>query len=825
MTLQKINQSCQFFICFLIVQLSGVNSASPTPLPSAIPSSLPSLIPEAQIPSPIPSAAPSPLPSIQPTSVSNPSFLPIPLPTTASPTLSPTDFPSFVPIPIPTMVPIPVPTTTHPTALPTPLPTNVPSSQPSTSYPTGLPSAVPTMLPSSSPTSHPAYPSSLPSAAPTIIPSGLPTQSPTIDPSPLPTQYPTPIYRIKLSFDRKVAMTVTGSGVDAWTSGQSTIYQEALESAFPEVPPDNIEQLGVTLYGRTPTSLPTLSPTDTISSASTESISEMMSKSSVLMTTELVVNNEVNMDKKSNHVSNQPSILLPSHNSGVDTDEMMLETLKISNHISLLQRSLASSSGSAVSLVISFRITLISSDTDVDAITTDMNTQLTSLFVDGDFDTYLVTASNTLNIRTNFTVLVNETSILLEETANDVSIVTVNTAFPTQLPTIQPSSLPTNIPTMEPTVSMFIDIISLEILSRILTYVIIIVMGFLIINWLYSLLRKSMSTSAWLASDKNGDDDLLNANGSSGSSSKGSGGDIMILLLLIQNIAITTKLKKLPDSYQEFVGSFAIFNLQMAPPSWAKTFMRLKWAGNLFEDDTDETKIMRGQVFYMLSISILLMALHCLFICFVKHCQVFGNKTPIEFLFPHFEIYLCLALSMGMLDAGLGVLASPDSSSGWKIIALVEILFIFIFISFFIRKGYKFKQNSVFKPLANIRMSNKRLRLNEESDIHKTSHFDKETIKHIFIKHGSNVKQAIYFWESFGLEENDVLGYPDLMLFSNLEFKMTKIPFNKSTLFEGCRALVSSSFNNHSGRYFPADPHDPAMDVNYPWGMHFNKSL
>jgi hypothetical protein len=29
----------------------------------------------------------------------------------------------------------------------------------------------------------------------------------------------------------------------------------------------------------------------------------------------------------------------------------------------------------------------------------------------------------------------------------------------------------------------------------------------------------------------------------------------------------------------------------MAPPSWAKEFMKFKWAGDVFDDDTEETAV------------------------------------------------------------------------------------------------------------------------------------------------------------------------------------------------------------------------------------------
>jgi hypothetical protein len=41
----------------------------------------------------------------------------------------------------------------------------------------------------------------------------------------------------------------------------------------------------------------------------------------------------------------------------------------------------------------------------------------------------------------------------------------------------------------------------------------------------------------------------------------------------------------------------------MAPPHWAKEFMRFKWAGDIFNDDTDETEVTIGGVSETLSLS------------------------------------------------------------------------------------------------------------------------------------------------------------------------------------------------------------------------------
>jgi hypothetical protein len=42
-----------------------------------------------------------------------------------------------------------------------------------------------------------------------------------------------------------------------------------------------------------------------------------------------------------------------------------------------------------------------------------------------------------------------------------------------------------------------------------------------------------------------------------------------------------------------------MFNLQMSPPRWAKDFMSFSWAGKLFDDSSDASKVVSGQLFYL----------------------------------------------------------------------------------------------------------------------------------------------------------------------------------------------------------------------------------
>ena len=67
-------------------------------------------------------------------------------------------------------------------------------------------------------------------------------------------------------------------------------------------------------------------------------------------------------------------------------------------------------------------------------------------------------------------------------------------------------------------------------------------------------------------------------------------GDPLSLLFAAQSIGITAKLSGMTATYKnDFASSFSTFNLQMAPPKWAKSGMRMDWwPGSFFKDRTKD---------------------------------------------------------------------------------------------------------------------------------------------------------------------------------------------------------------------------------------------
>ncbi len=60
--------------------------------------------------------------------------------------------------------------------------------------------------------------------------------------------------------------------------------------------------------------------------------------------------------------------------------------------------------------------------------------------------------------------------------------------------------------------------------------------------------------------------------------------------------------------------------------------------------------------------------MHVVLLKAIKKWEWFGeNVLPPLFAFLQFEIKLFIGFSMGMLDVGLGVLATTQSAFGWKV--------------------------------------------------------------------------------------------------------------------------------------------------------------
>lgn len=78
-------------------------------------------------------------------------------------------------------------------------------------------------------------------------------------------------------------------------------------------------------------------------------------------------------------------------------------------------------------------------------------------------------------------------------------------------------------------------------------------------------------------------------------------------------------------------------------------------------------KDMRGQFFFMVMVATVIVGLHALFVFVATKLKWFDGKLPEPFKFPHLEIKLFIALSIGMLDVAFGVLVQHKTAPGWKV--------------------------------------------------------------------------------------------------------------------------------------------------------------
>ena len=78
---------------------------------------------------------------------------------------------------------------------------------------------------------------------------------------------------------------------------------------------------------------------------------------------------------------------------------------------------------------------------------------------------------------------------------------------------------------------------------------------------------------------------------------------------------MTSKLAVMAAQYAQFAKGFSLFVLVLAPPSWAKQFMDdFPFLGPCcdrhFRDDTEETRVLKGHVFWLVSTAITTVANH-----------------------------------------------------------------------------------------------------------------------------------------------------------------------------------------------------------------------
>lgn len=150
-------------------------------------------------------------------------------------------------------------------------------------------------------------------------------------------------------------------------------------------------------------------------------------------------------------------------------------------------------------------------------------------------------------------------------------------------------------------------------------------------------------------------------------------------------------------------------------------------------------------------------------------------------------------------------------------VACLEVLITLAFIAWFLSKGEEFKRNTVWKSLANVKTS----RQLPAEDRH--GYYSRKEVMEIFTKYKLSQRACNKFLTSKGMDmatSSNLVSYNELL--DALDGKVTllnTVSIAQSTFTEGMRALIVHP-RCEAGKYYHKDPE---KDVNYPWGVHFNK--
>ena len=197
--------------------------------------------------------------------------------------------------------------------------------------------------------------------------------------------------------------------------------------------------------------------------------------------------------------------------------------------------------------------------------------------------------------------------------------------------------------------------------------------------------------------------------GAGGSSGSGSAqGDPLTLIFLVQAVAATSKIASMPASYAEgFAGNFAMFNLEINPPGWARSIASFEWLGPVFIDDSEAAQKLKGNFFYLFWGFVHTSFIHLLVL---KICRTFKFAVPGVFQFPHVEIKAIMVCALGAMNCAFEVIAAKDTSAAWRTIATMEIAACLCFVAWLRAKGRAFKRDVVW----NVALTKRQVKLFRE---------------------------------------------------------------------------------------------------------------
>jgi len=253
--------------------------------------------------------------------------------------------------------------------------------------------------------------------------------------------------------------------------------------------------------------------------------------------------------------------------------------------------------------------------------------------------------------------------------------------------------------------------------------------------------------------------------------------------------------------------------------------------------DTKASIAMRMHIFWVCFAMSFTFVVH---LAFLGVAHLFGYSTmQIQggYRFPHIEIKVFLAMSIGMLDISIGVLCARNSAMGWKVVALTQIVLIGVFVSWLFKLSYAFLKVSLWKPLANVTRRSPRSHdhlLGEHSSSTMGGYLSSAEIMKFARHMGMTKREGRALFRELDIDGNGILDYHEFCgLFSNERAPLAmqralningrmpteKVLWQSSTPLEGAAAFMFGA-RCESGKWIPKDDD---KDINDAYGLLFNK--
>ena len=240
-----------------------------------------------------------------------------------------------------------------------------------------------------------------------------------------------------------------------------------------------------------------------------------------------------------------------------------------------------------------------------------------------------------------------------------------------------------------------------------------------------------------------------------------------------------------------------------------------KLNAGIFDDCSEPTEVLKGFLFWATAASVITVASHQTFLVIASKSMLFMDKVPDECRFPHLEIKVFMALTTGMIDSGLSVLASSETAVGWKIIAAILVSLALFFVLYFLRKGKDFQQCNHWLPIASVRALFREV---DKEAFEGAVFYSKLEVVRAAQEAGISKKMGASMFEKFDVGINGVISYDDFTaMFEHNRISM-KVAFQSCSWVEGLFAMIIEP-NYETGKYFSND----VGDITSHFGGHFSK--